>query len=81
MFDRMHSWLVVAVSLMLLYAGLKIVSVQVNMQYETHHDPCFSVVTGRNLCTDYQAAKWATAGIGVLLLGVIGFSNQLIRKK
>lgn len=79
--DRMHTWLVVAVSLLLLYAGLRIVSVQVSMQYETHYDPCFSVVTRRNLCHDYTAAKWVTAGIGVLLLGLIGFSNQFIRKK
>ena len=81
MSDRMHSWLVVAVSLSLVYVGLGIVSVQVSMKYETHNDPCFSVVTGRNLCADYQLAKWATAGIGVLLLALIGFSNQLIRKK
>ncbi|WP_426492181.1 hypothetical protein [Hymenobacter sp. 102] len=81
MSDRMHTWLVVAVSLLLLYVGLGIVSVQVSMKYETHHDPCFSVVTGRNLCADYQFAKWATGGIGVLLLALIGFSNQFIRKK
>ena len=81
MSDRMHTWLVVAMSLLLLYAGLMIFSVQVSIQYETHYDPCFSVVTHRNLCADYQLAKWATAGTGVLLLAIIGFSNQLIRKK
>ncbi|RSK44644.1 hypothetical protein [Hymenobacter perfusus] len=51
------------------------------MDQETQHAPCFLVVTHRNLCADYQLAKWATAGLGVLLLAVIGFSNQLIRKK
>jgi len=35
MSDRMHMWLVVAMSLLLLYAGLMIFSVQVSMQYET----------------------------------------------
>jgi hypothetical protein len=81
MSDRMHTGLVVAISLLVLYAGLCILSVQVSMKYETGIDPCYSVVSGRNLCTDYEWMKWLTGAVVVLLLLIIVFSNHLIRKR
>ncbi|AIZ64069.1 hypothetical protein PK28_10830 [Hymenobacter sp. DG25B] len=81
MSDRVHTVLIIFSSFAVLCAGLSLVSVQVSLKYETGADSCLSLVSGRDLCADYRFMKWVTGGLFVLVMLLIGFSNQLINKK
>ncbi|WP_167852170.1 hypothetical protein [Hymenobacter elongatus] len=57
MSDRVHIWLIVGVSLIVLYSSLSMLNIQVSLKYEVSNDPCLSVVSGRDLCADYERMK------------------------
>lgn len=81
MSDRQHTALIVFCSLAALWAGISLVSVQVSLKYETGVDGCLSTVSGRDLCASYHLMKWVAGALVLAVLLLIGFSNQLIKKK
>ncbi|QIX59945.1 hypothetical protein HER32_01555 [Hymenobacter sp. BT18] len=81
MSDHQHTALIVLCSLAALWALLSLFGVQVSLKYETGVDGCLSQVSGRDLCARAIQMKWVTGALVVIVMLLIGFSNQLIKKK
>ncbi|NVO85257.1 hypothetical protein [Hymenobacter terrestris] len=81
MSDRGYAWMVGLVGLALLVTAFGAINTQVSLKYELLNDPCISVISGRNLCDEYQHSKYFAVAMAALLLVLIGLRRQLVRRK